>query len=171
MAELTPSHWALGNRLLGTFSKGCAVSKVRARNRRSSCNRNSYFIEGDECPAQGPYRRDSIHRSRESMACRWADQARAFAEALISGWTVEKLIPAWELRPTPATAAAPTNSGSSVPGQVATDATTQTAVGEVSKLGTFGSALGSSALGEWPHIRSRIVRSDELNTSPGRRNQ
>ena len=50
---------------------------------------------------------------------------------------------------TPATAAAPSNSSSSVPGQVATDTATQTAASEVNKLGTFGSALGSSALGAW----------------------
>ena len=47
----------------------------------------------------------------------------------------------------PAPAAAPPSSGSSVAGQVATDTAAQTAAGEASKLGVFGSALGSSALG------------------------
>jgi hypothetical protein len=47
----------------------------------------------------------------------------------------------------PAPAAAPPPSGSSATGQVATDTAAQTAAGEASKLGVFGSALGSSALG------------------------
>jgi hypothetical protein len=38
-------------------------------------------------------------------------------------------------------------SGSAVAGQVATDTATQTAAGEASRLGVFGNALGSSALG------------------------
>ena len=45
-----------------------------------------------------------------------------------------------------APAAAPVNSGS-VAGQVASDTATQTAAGETSRLGVFGNALGSSALG------------------------
>jgi hypothetical protein len=44
-------------------------------------------------------------------------------------------------------AAAPANSSSAVAGQVATDTAAQTAAGEVGKLGMFGNALGSSALG------------------------
>jgi hypothetical protein len=46
-----------------------------------------------------------------------------------------------------ATPAAPANSGGSVAGQVATDTAAQTAAAEASRLGVFGSALGSSALG------------------------
>ncbi len=46
---------------------------------------------------------------------------------------------------TPATA--PANSSGSVAGQAATDTAAQTGAGEASKLGVFGSALGSSALG------------------------
>jgi hypothetical protein len=41
----------------------------------------------------------------------------------------------------------PANSSGAVAGQVATDTAAQTAAGEASKLGVFGSALGSSALG------------------------
>jgi hypothetical protein len=44
-------------------------------------------------------------------------------------------------------AAAPASSSSAVAGQVATDTAAQTAAGEASKLGMFGNALGSSALG------------------------
>jgi hypothetical protein len=44
-------------------------------------------------------------------------------------------------------AAAPGNSSGAVAGQVATDTAAQTAAGESSKLGVFGNALGSSALG------------------------
>jgi hypothetical protein len=44
-------------------------------------------------------------------------------------------------------AATPANSAGSVAGQVATDTAAQTAAGEASRLGVFGSALGSSALG------------------------
>jgi hypothetical protein len=44
-------------------------------------------------------------------------------------------------------AGAPANQGGSVAGQVATDTATQTASGESSRLGVFGSALSSSALG------------------------
>jgi len=47
----------------------------------------------------------------------------------------------------PATATPASTSGSSVAGQVATDTAAQTAAGEASRLGVFGSALGSSALG------------------------
>ena len=47
----------------------------------------------------------------------------------------------------PAAATPASSSGSSVAGQVATDTAAQTAAGEASKLGVFGSALGSSALG------------------------
>jgi hypothetical protein len=46
-----------------------------------------------------------------------------------------------------APAAAPANSSGSVAGQVATDTAAQTAAGETSRLGVFGNALGSSALG------------------------
>jgi hypothetical protein len=46
-----------------------------------------------------------------------------------------------------APAAAPANSSGAVAGQVATDTAAQTAAGESSRLGVFGSALGSSALG------------------------
>jgi hypothetical protein len=46
-----------------------------------------------------------------------------------------------------APAAAPANSTGSVAGQVATDTAAQTAAGETSRLGVFGNALGSSALG------------------------
>ena len=48
---------------------------------------------------------------------------------------------------TPAPAAAPAPSGSAVAGQVATDTAAQTAAGEAGRLGVFGNALGSSALG------------------------
>jgi hypothetical protein len=44
-------------------------------------------------------------------------------------------------------AATPPNSAGSVAGQVATDTAAQTAAGEAGRLGVFGSALGSSALG------------------------
>ena len=44
-------------------------------------------------------------------------------------------------------AATPANSAGSVAGQVATDTAAQTAAGEAGRLGVFGSALGSSALG------------------------
>jgi hypothetical protein len=47
----------------------------------------------------------------------------------------------------PAAPAAATPASSSVAGQVATDTAAQTAAGEASRLGVFGSALGSSALG------------------------
>ncbi len=43
--------------------------------------------------------------------------------------------------------ATPPPSGSSVAGQVASDTATQTAAGEASRMGVFGNALGSSALG------------------------
>jgi hypothetical protein len=43
--------------------------------------------------------------------------------------------------------APPPPSGSAVAGQVATDTAAQTAAGEASRLGVFGNALGSSALG------------------------
>jgi hypothetical protein len=43
--------------------------------------------------------------------------------------------------------ATPATSGSTVAGQVATDTAAQTAAGEASRLGVFGNALGSSALG------------------------
>jgi hypothetical protein len=43
-------------------------------------------------------------------------------------------------------APAPANSSGAVAGQVATDTAAQTAAGESSRLGVFGSALGSSAL-------------------------
>ena len=43
--------------------------------------------------------------------------------------------------------APPAASGNSVAGQVATDTAAQTAAGEASRLGVFGNALGSSALG------------------------
>jgi hypothetical protein len=46
-----------------------------------------------------------------------------------------------------APAAAPASSSGAVAGQVATDTAAQTAAGESSRLGVFGSALGSSALG------------------------
>jgi hypothetical protein len=46
-----------------------------------------------------------------------------------------------------ATATPPAGSTDNVAGQVATDTATQTAAGEVGKLGVFGNALGSSALG------------------------
>jgi hypothetical protein len=46
-----------------------------------------------------------------------------------------------------APAAAPANSSGAVAGQVATDTAAQTAAGESSRLGVFGNALGSSALG------------------------
>jgi hypothetical protein len=46
-----------------------------------------------------------------------------------------------------AQSAPPATSGNSVAGQVATDTATQTAAGEASRLGVFGNALGSSALG------------------------
>jgi hypothetical protein len=46
-----------------------------------------------------------------------------------------------------APAAAPASSSGAVAGQVATDTATQTAAGEASKMGIFGNALGSSALG------------------------
>src|SRR5277367_3351357 len=46
-----------------------------------------------------------------------------------------------------APAAAPANSSGAVAGQVATETAAQTAAGESSRLGVFGSALGSSALG------------------------
>ena len=42
---------------------------------------------------------------------------------------------------------APANNTGNVAGQVATDTATQTAAGEASRMGVFGSALGSSALG------------------------
>jgi len=48
---------------------------------------------------------------------------------------------------TSAQSAPPATSGNSVAGQVATDTATQTAAGEASRLGVFGNALGSSALG------------------------
>jgi hypothetical protein len=48
---------------------------------------------------------------------------------------------------TSAQSAPPATSGGSVAGQVATDTATQTAAGEASRLGVFGNALGSSALG------------------------
>ena len=44
-------------------------------------------------------------------------------------------------------AAAPANSSGAIAGQAATDTAAQTAAGEASRLGVFGSALGSSALG------------------------
>ena len=44
-------------------------------------------------------------------------------------------------------AATPASSAGSVAGQVATDTAAQTAAGEAGRLGVFGSALGSSALG------------------------
>jgi hypothetical protein len=47
----------------------------------------------------------------------------------------------------PAATTPPTPSGSAVAGQVATDTAAQTAAGEASRLGVFGNALGSSALG------------------------
>ena len=47
----------------------------------------------------------------------------------------------------PAAATPASSSGSSVAGQVATDTAAQTAAGEASRMGVFGSALGSSALG------------------------
>jgi hypothetical protein len=43
--------------------------------------------------------------------------------------------------------APPPPSGGNVAGQVATDTAAQTAAGEASRMGVFGSALGSSALG------------------------
>jgi hypothetical protein len=46
-----------------------------------------------------------------------------------------------------APAAAPANSSGAVAGQAATDTAAQTAAGESSKMGIFGNALGSSALG------------------------
>jgi hypothetical protein len=48
---------------------------------------------------------------------------------------------------TSAQTAPPAPSGNSVAGQVATDTAAQTAAGEASRLGVFGNALGSSALG------------------------
>ena len=48
---------------------------------------------------------------------------------------------------TSAQSAPPATSGNSVAGQVATDTAAQTAAGEASRLGVFGNALGSSALG------------------------
>lgn len=48
---------------------------------------------------------------------------------------------------TPAAAATPAPSSGSVAGQVATDTAAQTAAGEAGRLGVFGNALGSSALG------------------------
>jgi hypothetical protein len=45
------------------------------------------------------------------------------------------------------TAPAPGNGSGAVAGQVATDTAAQTAAGEASRLGVFGNALGSSALG------------------------
>jgi hypothetical protein len=47
----------------------------------------------------------------------------------------------------PAPAPAPGNGSGAVAGQVATDTAAQTAAGEASRLGVFGNALGSSALG------------------------
>jgi hypothetical protein len=47
----------------------------------------------------------------------------------------------------PAAATTPPPSGSAVAGQVATDTAAQTAAGEAGRLGVFGNALGSSALG------------------------
>jgi len=49
--------------------------------------------------------------------------------------------------PPAGSAPAPAPSGGNVAGQVATDTATQTAAGESSKLGVFGSALSNSALG------------------------
>jgi hypothetical protein len=46
-----------------------------------------------------------------------------------------------------APSAAPASGSGSVAGQVATDTAAQTAAGEASRMGVFGSALGSSALG------------------------
>jgi hypothetical protein len=46
-----------------------------------------------------------------------------------------------------ASATPPASSTDNVAGQIATDTATQTAAGEVGKLGVFGNALGSSALG------------------------
>jgi hypothetical protein len=48
---------------------------------------------------------------------------------------------------TTAQSAPPAASGNSVAGQVATDTAAQTAAGEANRLGVFGNALGSSALG------------------------
>jgi hypothetical protein len=48
---------------------------------------------------------------------------------------------------TPAAPAASSPTGSNVAGQVATDTAAQSAAGEASRLGVFGNALGSSALG------------------------
>ena len=47
----------------------------------------------------------------------------------------------------PAQSAPPATSGNSVAGQVATETAAQTTAGEASRLGVFGNALGSSALG------------------------
>ncbi len=47
----------------------------------------------------------------------------------------------------PPAAATPTSSAGSVAGQVATDTAAETAASEASRMGVFGSALGSSALG------------------------
>ena len=48
---------------------------------------------------------------------------------------------------TSAQSAPPATSGNSVAGQVATETAAQTTAGEASRLGVFGNALGSSALG------------------------
>src|ERR1700691_1786685 len=65
----------------------------------------------------------------------------------------------------PAAATTPAPSGSAVAGQAATDTTTQTAAGEASKLGVFGSALGSSALGAF-HKKKAATPPPAATTTP-----
>jgi hypothetical protein len=66
---------------------------------------------------------------------------------------------------TPAPAAAPAPSGGAVAGQAATDTAAQTAAGDASKLGVFGSALGSSALGAF-HKKKAATPPPAATTTP-----
>jgi hypothetical protein len=62
--------------------------------------------------------------------------------------------------------AAPANSSDSVAGQVATDTAAQTAAGETSKLGVFGNALGSSALGAFHRKKAATPAPAATATTP-----
>jgi hypothetical protein len=65
-----------------------------------------------------------------------------------------------------APAPAPANSSGSVAGQAATDTAAQTAAGEASRLGVFGSALGSSALGAFHKKKAATPPPADTTTTP-----
>src|ERR1700677_3923381 len=65
-----------------------------------------------------------------------------------------------------APAAAPASGSGSVAGQAATDTATQTAAGEAGRLGVFGSALGSSALGAFHKKKAATPPPDAAPATP-----